>query len=201
MMKRYLVLIICLFALYGLGRAQDDLPPCSQRPTQVTKPFVDGRLWCMERVIMDISLPEAAFTALAVAPDGTLYATRPYSGQIIALHDSDGDGLPDSPHVFAEGLRLPNALAYHDGALYISGGRFLYRLALDGALEVLADDLPVPDGLFAGGVAVAANGDIYVGVGAPCDACQPQRGQGAILRLPAGADGWEVAATGLHFPA
>ena len=32
---------------------------------------------------------------MAVAPDGTLYATRPYTGQVLALTDNDGDGLPD----------------------------------------------------------------------------------------------------------
>ncbi len=82
----------------------------------------------MEEVINDPTLGELAFTALAAAPDGTLYAARPLAGEVWALADTNGDFLPDTPHLVADGLTLPNGLDYHDGALYISGGSHVYRL-------------------------------------------------------------------------
>src|SRR5690606_5061741 len=122
---------------------------------------------------------EFAFTALAAAPDGTLYAARPFQGQVIALTDTDGDFLPETPHVAAEGLILPNALAYADGALYITGGPNLYVLR-DGELTTLVDDLPTGE-FWTGGIAVLDD-RVYVGIGAPCDFCEsvnPE--QGAVL--------------------
>src|SRR5262249_25564746 len=99
-----------LFLLLTLGlavvHAQKPLPKCQDRPTWVDPPWVQGSDWCLERLVQDDSAGELSYTALAAAPDGTLYAARPYAGQVLALRDTDGDGLPETPQVVAEGLTL-----------------------------------------------------------------------------------------------
>jgi glucose/arabinose dehydrogenase len=142
-----------------------------------------------------------AFTALAVSPDNALYVTRPHAGMVLALEDTDGDYLPDSPRVVAEGLTLPNGLAYFGGALYISGGSHLYRLR-DGEVETLVDDLPTGTGFWTGGVAVGADDRIYVATGAPCDDCAFDDGErGAVLSFDMDGGDRQIVATGLRQPA
>ena len=128
-----------------------------------------------------------------------MYAARPLTGEVVALTDSDGDHLPDTQSVVAEGLTLPNGLAYHDGALYISGGSHIYRLH-GSQLETLVDDLPSGGGFWTGGIAVADR--IYVATGAPCDFCVPDDpARGAILSFALDGSDRQVVATGLRAPA
>lgn len=181
--------------------AQAPLPPCDQRPTHVDPPWVNSEHWCLELVIADESGGELAFTALAAAPDGTLYAARPLAGAVYALRDADGDGLPDTPALAADGLTLPNGLAYAGGALYITGGPHLYRLR-GGQLVMLVDDLPSGAGFWTGGVAVGDDGRLYVAIGAPCDRCQPDDpAQGAILSFAPDGSDRHIVAQGLRHPA
>lgn len=193
-----LVLSLFLTSAIHPADAQETLPPCSDRPTALSEPWIRAGMACLERVIDDPSAGEFAFTALAATPDGTLYAARPSHGQVIALIDEDGDGLPESPRVAAEGLTLPNALAYDDDALYITGGPNLYALR-DGELTRLVDDLPTGE-FWTGGVAVLED-RIYVGIGAACDACDSANPeQGAVLSFALDGSDRRVVATGLHNP-
>ncbi|HLV37403.1 MAG TPA: hypothetical protein VKY59_19950, partial [Spirillospora sp.] len=70
-----------------------ELPPCAQRPTFRDPPWIDGLRYCLENVIHEPEAGELGFTALAAAPDGTLYAARPLHGQVLAITDTNGDGL------------------------------------------------------------------------------------------------------------
>jgi glucose/arabinose dehydrogenase len=124
---------------------------------------------------------------------------------VLALRDQDGDGLPETPRVLAEGMTLPNGIAYHADALYISGGSHIYRLMLDGerALEVLIDDLPAGyTGFWTGDLTVGPDERLYVATGAPCDFCEPEEaGRGAILSFALDGSDRQVVATGLRQPA
>lgn len=183
------------FALYAA-----DLPPCSERPHLLYEPWVDGRLFCLELVIHDRGVGALGFAALAVGGDGTLYAARPLAGEIYAFDDSDGDRLPDRPRLYASGLERPNALTWHDGALYVGGGSRVYRIE-GGEVEVIMSDVPSGGGFWNGGLIVEPDGGFVVATGAPCDACMAQEeGRGEVLRLtPDGSR--ETLATGLRSPA
>jgi glucose/arabinose dehydrogenase len=200
---RNLRLICCgallLTVLVTSIRAQD-LPPCDQRATFVDPPWVDGRYWCLEEIIRDESAGELGFAALAAAPDGTLYAARPLYGQVLALTDADGDGLPESSRVIADGLTTPNGLAYHDEALYIVGGPHLYRWRA-GELETLVADLPAGAGFWNGGITIGPDARVYVAIGAACDYCeQVDPARGAILSMKLDGSDRQVVATGLRNP-
>jgi glucose/arabinose dehydrogenase len=201
MRLRVVLIVLALFFSGEVPSQAQDLPPCAERPTFIDPPQVNGNLWCLEQVIQDDSGGELAFTALAAAPDGTLYAARPLHGQILALNDTDGNGLPDSPHVVADGLTLPNGLVYHDGVLYVSGGSHIYRLN-DDKVETLVDDLPTGTGFWTGGITVGEDGRLYVAIGAPCDWCEPDDPtRGAILSFNLDGGDRQIVARGLRQPA
>jgi glucose/arabinose dehydrogenase len=189
-----IVLSLEPFTLYAA-----DLPPCSERPHILYEPWVDGRLFCFELVIHDASVGALGFAALAVGDDGTLYAARPLAGEIYVFDDGDGDLLPDSPRLYASGLEHPNALTWHDGALYVTGGSAIYRVE-DGEAEVVLEDVPSGGGFWNGGLIVEADGSFVVATGAPCGSCDEQEeGRGEVLRLTPD-DGRDVLATGLRSP-
>ncbi len=191
---------VLLVAFFVSGARAQELPPCDQRATFVDPPWVDGRYWCLEEVIRDESAGEMGFTALAAAPDGTLYAARPLYGQLLMLSDGDGDGLPESPRVIADGLTLPNGLAYYDGSLYIAGGAHIYRWR-DGELVVLADDLPAGGGFWTGGITVGPDERLYVAIGAACDYCeQDDPARGTIISMALDGSDRQIVASGLRNP-
>lgn len=192
---RYLLLL-----LLPLLFQANDLPSCFQRPGYVGNPWVDGTRYCLEDVLIDDSGGELSYSALAFAPDGTLYATRPLHGEVYALTDSDGDALPDTPRRVADGLTLPNGLTFHDGALYISGGPFIHRLR-DDELTVLVNDLPGVGGFWTGDVVIGQDERLYVATGAACVNCAsstPERG--AILSYALDGSDRQIVATGLRQP-
>ncbi len=204
-------LLTLLFLLAGaaLNSQAQDLPRCSARPTVIIgELFADNRRWCPEDVVQVPEIEPYAFTALAVAPDGALYATRPLSGQVMVIRDSDDDGLPDASglEVFASGLTRPNGLAYHVGFLYVAGERHIYRIAANGAVETLVDDLPSGTGFWTGGLAIgvleAGTERLYVAIGAPCDNCVAEEpGRGAILSMNLAGGDRQIVASGFRQPA
>jgi glucose/arabinose dehydrogenase len=169
------------------------------RATFLKEPWVRVGLACMEAVIDDPSAGELGFTALAAAPDGTLYAARPLTGEVLALTDMNDDLLPETPRVVADGLTFPNGLTYHEGALYISGGAHIYRLQ-DGQLDTLVDDVPSGGGFWTGGIAISDD-RMYVATGASCDFCaSDDPARGAILSYALDGTDRQIVATGLRQP-
>jgi glucose/arabinose dehydrogenase len=181
-------------------QAQENLPVCQDRPTWVDPPWINGQDWCLEQVINDKSAGEWGYTALAAGGLGTLYATRPMTGEVLAIRDTDGDGLPDTQRVAAEGLTLPNGLAYYDGALYISGGTNIYRLHGD-RLDILVNNLPWGTGFWTGGLTIGPDERIYVAIGAPCDYCEPDdNDRGSVWSYALDGSDPQKVADGLRQP-
>ena len=164
--------------------------------------FVDNLRWCVESVIEANDIEPLAFTALEAAPDGTLYATRPLSGLVVAIRDSDGDQLPDAVSTFAMGLTLPNGLAYYAGGLYVAGGANIYRISARGDVSTIVDDLPTGTGYPTGGLVIGPDDKLYVAVGAPCDFCEFEESErGAILSMALDGSDRQVVASGFRWPA
>ncbi len=193
------LLALALLGTLQRAGAESELPPCSERATSLSEPWIQSGLACLEQVINEPTAGTLAFTALAAAPDGTLYAARPLLGEVYAITDTDGDLLPDTPHLIASGLTFPNGLTVHDGALYIAGGSHVYRWQ-DGELTTLVDDLPTGGGFWTGGIAVNA-ARLYVSTGAPCDFCAPgDPARGAVLSYALDGSDRQIVATGLRQP-
>jgi len=187
----------------GLQAQQPEAGGCRQRPTLIySELYADFWRWCVDSVFHDPMIEPLSFTAMAVAPDGTLFATRPLSGAVMALRDRDGDDLPDTMETFAEGLTLPNGLAYHDGALYVAGGARIDRIFMTGASETIVDDLPSGAGFWTGGIVIGDDSRLYVALGAPCDNCVFEaRDRGVILSMNLDGSDRQIVATGFRQPA
>jgi glucose/arabinose dehydrogenase len=185
--------------LWVLPLRAQDLPRCGDREFIVSLPLSDPNLYCIERPVK-LEAGEWAATALIFTDDGTLYFVRPYSGELYALRDSNGDQLPDTPEMVADGMRLPAGLATDGTALYILGDGVLYRYQ-DETLTVLLDDLPSGRGFPASGIAVHA-GMIYLGIPMPCDFCEGDNPlHGTILRYDLASAERSIIARGLRYPA
>jgi len=182
-----------------LTHAQE-LPRCAERPLIAELPRVEPRLWCLERAIFEQEVGELAFTSIEFAPDGVLYATRPLTGELYVMRDSDDDNLPDNPTIAATGMRFPNGLIYAENALYIMGDGHIYRFA-DDTLATIVDDLPGGRGFMSSGITYY-DGWLYAGIPMPCDFCAPEADlHGTVVRLALDGSQREVIARGLRYPA
>ncbi len=186
-----------------LQAQQPELERCPDRSTVIDgELFADNKRWCVESILHDRQIEPYSFTAMDIAPDGTLYATRPLSGAVMAIRDSDGDDLPDKMTIFAEELTLPMGLAHHDEHLYVAGGAHIYRIAESGAVDTIVDDLPSGSGYWTGGITVGDDSRLYLALGAPCDNCEfDQRDRGAIISMNLDGSDRRVIATGFRQPA
>lgn len=195
----WLVLVVAS----GIEAQRPRLPECTSRPTAISgELYVDNIRWCVEHIVHNPALEPLSFTALEVGPDGRLFATRPLAGKVMVIHDSNGDTLPDSMSAFADGLSLPNGLAYHDGYLYVAGGAQIVRFSMDGEATAIVDDLPVGTGFATGGIAIGADNRLYVAMGAPCSFCEfDEAERGAILSMNLDGGERQVVATGFRNPA
>ncbi|MGA1495565.1 MAG: PQQ-dependent sugar dehydrogenase, partial [Rhodothermales bacterium] len=87
--------------------------------------------------------------SMDLSPSGTLFVGTRRAGNVYALRDADGDGVADERHVIAEGLQMPNGVAYRDGSLFVAEvSRILRyddienRLANPPEPVVVVDDFP-----------------------------------------------------------
>lgn len=125
---------------------------------------------------------------ITVDEDGDIYVIlrEPYNGNgIAALRDADNDGRADQIEYFSDitgtGIQLYN------GYLYVSSTTAVYRYTLNGnelvptsEPETVISDFPEQSSHAAKSFAFDGQGNIYVNVGAPSNACQEQsRSQGS----------------------
>ena len=68
---------------------------------------------------------------LAVAPNGDVFVADSSGGQVVVLGEGPGLGQPASRAVFADGLKLPFGIAFHDGYVYIANTNEVVRFRYD----------------------------------------------------------------------
>lgn len=185
------IFIILFFSFLRITPASaQTLPPCAERPSYLNNPWVNARFFCLELLLEDTRAGELAFTALAAAPDGTLYAARPLAGEVLAIVDTNADSLPDTAHVVASNLTLPNALEFYDGKLYIAAASNIVVYDLDtGQTSILIDDIPTGAGFWTGDLTISADERIYISTGG-----------GDILSYVLDGTDRQIFATGLPEP-
>ena len=143
-----------------------------------------------------------AARSMAMSESGTLFLgthsnrSRDKIGKVYAVTNPDGDGRGDDVKVVVEGFNVPNGVALRDGDLYVAEIHRVTRFdAIESRLEsppepVVIDD-SFPDEYHHGWkyLRFGPDGRLYVPVGAPCNICEPEAGQGTIVSLaPDGSD-------------
>jgi len=144
--------------------------------------------------------------SLALGPDGVVYVSTRDGSRIYAVLDHDGDRSVDQVITVLSGLDTPNGIAYHDGDLYVAEPDRILRYAdIDGQLDdppsptIITDALPSDPAHGWRYMRMGPDGYLYVGVGAPCNACMRDEPiYASIVRLRPDGRELEVFAHGVR---
>jgi glucose/arabinose dehydrogenase len=68
---------------------------------------------------------------LAVAPNGDVFVADSAAGQVVVLHDPQGKGYAESRDIFADRLKLPFGIAFHDEFVFIADTNEVLRFRYD----------------------------------------------------------------------
>jgi glucose/arabinose dehydrogenase len=120
---------------------------------------------------------------IAVNGNGDVYvATQDARGQtpggVVALRDTNGDGKMDVTEKFGD--KSTTGIVIRNGYIYTATISSVERFKLTngelkpGAAEVVVADLPITRPHQDKGLAFDGRGSLYVSIGAPSNACQPQ---------------------------
>jgi len=141
--------------------------------------------------------------SMALGPAGTLFVGTQRGGNVYAVQQA----FAATPRVLvlASGLKMPNGVAFHDGALYVAEPERILRFdGIEARLGqppvpvVVTDSLPYKGMLHAWKyIAFGPDGKLYVSLGAPCNICN-EPDFGAILRMNADGSGREYFARGVR---
>ena len=142
---------------------------------------------------------------LALGPDSRLYVAEAGRDRVVALADTDGDGVSDAAKVFADHVSVPHSLAWHDGSLFAGVPSGVVRLRDTDGDGVADDRRKVVDGYPVDGhstrtVAFLPDGRMAVSMGSSCNVCVESDKRRAGILVYDGGDGAgeRMFATGLR---
>jgi glucose/arabinose dehydrogenase len=124
---------------------------------------------------------------MAVAPDGTLFVAERGADRVVALPDADSDGIADGVVEVGSGYGSAHDVMFaDDGTLLVAGTESVWRVTLDGQIEVGRDVLV--GGLPTGGhstktLAVLPTGQVIVSIGSSCNICEEEDDRRASVQL------------------
>jgi glucose/arabinose dehydrogenase len=196
----YIFLLSCFMiaVLPSFDHMAQDNTSCGERRFVTDFPRVDTDLWCIEHFLDSSTLGELMYTSLEYG-DHVLYATHPLLGQVVALHDTDDDGLVETETIIAEGLDLPNGLSFYNGSLYILANSTVYRYDARG-LSIITENLSTGRGFIPRAI-LAYNERIYIGIPFPCNLCEVDENvYGVILSISLSGTNSRIIARGLRYP-
>lgn len=167
----------------------------------------------------DISLPDGFHISIyadnienarsmVMGDKGTLFVGNRSGEKVYAIVDNNNDQIADTQYVIADGLNMPNGVAFKDGSLYIAEVDKIWRI--DNIEDHLTDppqkvlvrgDFPTDKHHGWKYIAFGPDGKLYVPVGAPCNICDnsdKDKRYASITRMnPDGSD-FEVYAHGIR---
>ena len=143
--------------------------------------------------------------SLAMGDDGTIFVGNRQGDKVYALRDTDGDQRADEQFVLAEGLFMPNGVAFRNGDLYVAEVNKVWKfsniessLATPPAPELIFDELPSDRHHGWKYIAFGPDDKLYIPVGAPCNICEPDEIYAAIHRINPDGSGFETVAHGVR---
>lgn len=185
-------LVFCMFCCVLPVAAQDQARPLPLDKIKLPAGF-SIELWA--------EVPNAR--GLALGKKGTVFAGSTSAGKVYAVTEADGTRKVT---IIASGLDLPLGVAFRDGALYASAvDRILRFDDIEENLDKPAKPTVITDNFpnekHHGGRFIAFGPDnlLYVAVGAPCNACEPDPAHFALIsRIKPDGSGYEVFANGVR---
>ena len=139
--------------------------------------------------------------SLALGSLGTVFVSTRRDGRVYAISSHGGER---TVRTVAEGLKMPNGIAFRDGDLYVAENHRIIRFddiesRLDQPPEpvVINDSLPAERHHGWRYIRFGPDGRLYVAIGAPCNVCE-RDDAGNISRMNADGSGMEVYARGIR---
>lgn len=130
---------------------------------------------------------EGAPRMMSVGPDGQLYVTLMYGGQVVRLPDHNRDGRADEVEIIVDNLELPHGIEWYQGWLYVAVSNAVIRLREQRGKwtkQTVIPEIPGPSGHFTRTIHFGPDGKLYVSVGSETN-FGPERDprRAAILRF------------------
>lgn len=142
---------------------------------------------------------------MAMGANGTLFVGSNKSGTIHALVDSNQDGRVDKRYVIAKGLESPDAIAFHNGDLFVATEnqivRFVdieQRLRRPSRPKEIYSDLPYSEKKSSRAINFGSDGRLYVSIGAPCNVCEAPVPYSSIIAINVDTGASEQIAAGVR---
>ncbi len=144
--------------------------------------------------------------SMSLSENGTLFVGNREEDKVYAVRDTDNDGVADEKYIIAEGLNMPNGVAFKDGDLYVAEVSRIIKFVdiennLDNppAYEVVYDQFPTDRSHGWKYIAFGPDDKLYVPVGAPCNICDPEKDiYASITRMNADGSDLEIYAEGIR---
>jgi glucose/arabinose dehydrogenase len=145
--------------------------------------------------------------SMALSESGTLFVGNRQEDKVYAIQDTNQDGTADKKYTLAEGLNMPNGVAFKDGDLYVAEvSRILKFSDIENNLEnpeyeVIFDQYPTDKHHGWKYIAFGPDGKLYVPVGAPCNICNKEEENpvyASITRMNDDGSDMEVFAHGVR---
>lgn len=144
--------------------------------------------------------------SMTLSPSGTLFVGTRRNGKVYAIPDTDNDFTADRVITLAQGLNMPNGVAFRNGDLYVAEVDRILRFPdiekrLDNPPEPELISTAYPSSTHHGWkfIAFGPDGKLYVPVGAPCNICRPENPiYATITRLNPDGSGQEIVAYGVR---
>jgi glucose/arabinose dehydrogenase len=140
---------------------------------------------------------------MAVTPEGVLLVARRPRHEVIALPDTNHDGIAE-PEVLLTGLTNAHSLAFKDGYLYIATTPAVMRVKWTngkpaGAPEKVAD-LPssTPSLHVTRTINFGPDGRLYIAIGSSCNVCVEADPRRTTIQVLSGDGALQPYARGLH---
>jgi len=144
--------------------------------------------------------------SLALGDNGVVFAGSGVSGKVYALQDKDNDGRAETRDVIADGLTMPNGVAFKEGALYVAEISRIVRFdEIQQHLKnppkpvTVYDKLPTDRHHGWKYLRVGPDGKLYTAVGAPCNICEPDKPiYASLVRVNTDGSDFEIIARGIR---
>jgi glucose/arabinose dehydrogenase len=144
--------------------------------------------------------------SMTLSPSGTLFIGTREDGRVFAVVDRDHNQKADRVYQIADGLNMPNGVAFRNGALYVAEVNRILRFdGIESRLDrppvpvVVNDHYPTDKWHGWKFVAFGPDGLLYVPVGAPCNVCERRDPRYAsITRMKPDGSGVEIFASGVR---
>lgn len=146
--------------------------------------------------------------SMTLSPNGTLFVGSRDAGKVYAVRDRNNDNKADDVIVLAQGLDMPNGVAFRNGSLYVAEvSRVIRYDNIEASLEkppapvVVNDKFPSDQAHGWKYIKFGPDGKLYVPVGMPCNICNKEgedERYGTIMRMEPDGNQLEIFAKGIR---